>query len=76
MKLLTKMHLLEALKAAGVPHTYKTLIRYEKAGIIPQSTTSIEYEIGPRRRLYTEDEIKEIVAKVVEYRRGGKNGQV
>lgn len=74
MKLFTKIHLIEALKNVGIVIAYKTIIEYERKGIIPTSKNGIEYEVRPgRTRFYTEEELKNIVEKVKEYR--SKDGQ-
>lgn len=61
MKILTKKHLLEALKAEGLPSSYKTLLKFERLGIIPVRGA---VERSGNWRLYTEQEIKEIVEMV------------
>lgn len=68
MKIFTKSSLLSALKVAGLPHSYKWLLKAEKEGLIPRDN-----EIGVNNhRFYTEDEIKSIVSKVKKYNDGKK----
>lgn len=62
MKLFTKMHLLAALEQNNLPHTYKSLLKMEREGIIPTSG-GLEFSMN-RQRLYTEEEINDIVSKV------------
>ena len=66
MKVYTKIHLLKALKKAGLPHTYKSLLNYEKQGIIDRGG---EIESASNNRYFTEQEIKTIVAKIKEQKK-------
>lgn len=54
---------MEALKRAGVAWSYKSILHFEKIGLIdkPENPTG--------NRLYTQKEIDNIVAKVVAYKR-------
>lgn len=68
MKIFTKSSLLGALKSAGLPHSYKWLLKAEKEGLIPRDN-----EIGVNNhRFYTDEEIKSIVDKVKIYNDGRK----
>lgn len=64
MKVYTKKHLLDALAKEGLPATYKSLLKYEKMGIIPNNGKSEGLGSAANWRLYTEEEIKDIVSKV------------
>jgi hypothetical protein len=58
--------LVAALVAAGLPSTKPTIWTYEKKGIIKRPKTFLTY--GERQhRLYTEAEIKKVVADVKKY---------
>jgi hypothetical protein len=70
MKLYTKMHLLEALKEAGLPSTYKSLLKLEKDGVVPKSESGTDFSVN-RMRLYTGDEIKTIVSLVKTHKKNG-----
>lgn len=69
MKVFTKKHLLEALKKEGLPSSYKSLIKYENMGVIPTSLNVEGLGNAGNWRLYTEQDIKEIVRKVKEHKR-------
>jgi len=73
MKVFTKKHLLDALQKEGLPATYKSLLKYEKLGIIPLQGSAEGVGNASNWRLYTEDEIKSIVAKVKSYKEQNKN---
>jgi len=60
----SKKQLLEALKKAGLPHSYPTLLEYEAKGIIPVPSLNTNGD-----RIYSENDIQEIVVKVREYRK-------
>ena len=77
MKVLTKLHLLKALKEANdksvknggpqIPSNYKSLMDLERDGVIPRGGGIV----SPRNdRLYTQEEIDDIVRKVVAYKNG------
>lgn len=68
MKVFTKKHLLDALAKEGLPATYKSLLKYEKLGIIPTQSNVEGVGSAGNWRLYTEDDIKTIVAKVKEHK--------
>lgn len=63
MELFTKIHLLEALEKAKLPHTYKALLNFERKGIIPTAFNRLNTQ-----RLYTKQEIEDIVRKIKEYK--------
>lgn len=64
MKIYTKMHLLAALKDAGLPSTYKSLLKMEREGVVPGSAGNDNSIPGRSQRFYTETEIVEIVDRV------------
>lgn len=68
MKVYTKKHLLEALSKEGLPATYKSLLKYEKLGIIPTNGSAEGVGTAGNWRLYTEEEIKSIVVKVKQHK--------
>lgn len=78
MQYLTKSDLLKALKRAhqksvarggpAIGYTYKTLMEYEDAGIIPRGGSDVQTAKGDR--FYTEQDIKDIVRKVEDYKNG------
>lgn len=68
MKVFTKKHLFDALKEAGLPYSYKSLLKFERLGIIPTNNASGEVSGVNNWRLYTEKEIKEIVKKIRAYK--------
>jgi len=69
MKIFTKSSLLNALKEAGLPHSYKWLLKAEKDGLIPRDN-----EIGVNNhRFYTEDEIKSIVNIVKNHKKNDRS---
>ena len=58
-KFYLKKDLLLYLKKSGLPHTYPTLLSYERKGIIPSPRRRIEgFKVA--WRMYTGAEIKEI----------------
>jgi len=71
---LTKRHLLEALKEAATKYpdlnigaSHISLDKYEKRGIIPLGN---KMSVGRNNwRVYSESDIKEIVARVIDYKR-------
>lgn len=66
-KFYTKKHLLVALKAADLPCSFPTLIRYEKTGKIPRPTKIICFS-DRIWRIYTQIEIDEIILKVKSFK--------
>lgn len=61
MKLYSKKYVLLALKKAKLPHNYRTLIRYERLGVIKRPDAIMQ---GSKDRYYTEEDINEIVGQV------------
>jgi len=61
------MHLLDSLKKAGLPSTYKSLLKMERDGVISRGGDDAE-GVGMSDRFYTEQEIKDIVTKVKIYK--------
>ena len=61
--LMTKKYLQQALREAGLPSSYVTLLSYERQGIIPAPRTPT---LGGGRdtRFYTQEEIDQIVIAV------------
>lgn len=61
MKVYTKKDLLQALKDAGLPSSYKSLLSLERQGVIPRGgeITGVSND-----RFYTEQDIATIVEKV------------
>lgn len=57
----SKQHLLAALEKKNLPHSYKSLLQLERKGVIPKANNAVG--MGPTNtwRLYTEEEINEIV---------------
>ena len=64
----TKNELLDELKKNGLPCDYTTLLRYERRGIVPKPRNYIEFT-ERRWRMYTAQEIAEIVGRVRQYRK-------
>ena len=62
-----KKDLMEALKKAGLPWSYKSILHFEEIGLFERSKNHTG------NRLYTGQEIEEIVQKVAVYKRS-KNG--
>jgi len=62
-----KQHLLNALKKAGLPCSYPTLVRYEVKGIIPK--TGRVTSKHRKWRVYTQDDIDAIVEAVRKYKK-------
>lgn len=65
----TKKHLLKALAEAGLPYSYKSLIKYEKLGVIPRETSHEVAGVSHDMRFYHEEDIENIVAKIKEYKK-------
>lgn len=80
MKYFTKKHLLEQLRIAhnnskaqggpDIPHTYKTLLVYEKMGFLERKS-DVEMGGTSNWRLYTEQDIQDIVKKFIDYKNKG-----
>jgi hypothetical protein len=67
--LYSKRYLLKALKKNRLPHSYMTLMKYEKAGVVNQPVRAIGFGNG-KHRLYTQAEIDENVNRVRAYQKG------
>lgn len=65
MKLYSKKHLLDKLEKEGLPHTYKSLLSWERDGIIPTGKKN-GLDFGQQNvwRMYTEEEVKEIIQTI------------
>lgn len=64
----TKQHLQAALDKAGLPSVYSTILKYERAHVIPRSGSVISY--GRKLyRTYTQEEIDEIVKRIRAHKR-------
>ena len=71
-KFYTKQHLLKALKQAGLPCSYPTLIRYETLGKINKPEKTISFN-DREWRLYTRVEIDDIIIKIRSFKIKYKN---
>lgn len=67
MKVYTKQHLFEALQKAGLPASYKTLLKYERLGIIPRDS-EMDVQGVHGTRFYSEKEINQIVERVKKHK--------
>ena len=63
----SKQHLLAALEKEKLPHSYKSLLQLERKGVIPQPNNAIGLGNTNRWRLYTKEEIEEIVQRMKNY---------
>lgn len=61
--LYSKKHLLQALREAGLPCSYPTLVRYEKEGIVSKPAGMVGY-MDREWRFYTQEEIEQVLAAV------------
>ena len=68
----SKQYLLKALKKHGLPCSYQTLLEYEDKGIVSKPQSSLKFHNGDWR-MYTQEEIDNIVAQVSAYRKTFKN---
>jgi len=62
----TKKHLAAALKEAGLPYSYPTLLNYERQGIIAKPNQNAEF-VDRFWRFYTREEIDQAVVNVKAY---------
>jgi hypothetical protein len=69
VQLYSKRHLLKALKKNRLPHSYMTLMKYEKMGVVNQPIRAIGFGNG-QHRLYTQEDINENVDRVRAYQKG------
>jgi len=67
----SKNQLLKTLKSERLPHSYMTLLEYERKGIIPRPETAIGFGNG-KWRFYTKEEIYNIIVLVRKYVAGQK----
>ncbi len=67
--LFSKRHLLKALKEAGLPFTYVTLMDLEKKGVVSKPQ-HMQVMNGFKWRFYTQEEINENIKKIREYKNG------
>ena len=65
-KLYSKKHLLKALKKAGLPASYPTMLKYEIAGVILKPQGQVNYD-DRVWRFYTQSEMDANVLRVREY---------
>ena len=63
----SKKHLLIALAKAGLPHSYVTLVGYERRGVISKPKSAIGFGNG-KWRFYSSEDIAQIVNEVKQYR--------
>ena len=70
--LFTISALQKALKAAGLPNTKPTIMRYEKLGVIKKSKTTIHEPGTNQTRFFTQSEIDRAVVAVKNYLLRGK----
>jgi hypothetical protein len=68
-ELIGKKQLLQALKDAGLPCTYPTLLRFERMGLIAKPASLVAYE-DRSWRFYTVEELRIIIEQVREYKNG------
>lgn len=68
-QLYSKRHLLKALKKNRLPHSYMTLMKYEKMGVIEEPIRAIGFGNG-KHRLYTQEDIDRAVDRVRLYNKG------
>ena len=68
LQLLSKQHFLEALRQAGLPCTYLTLMKWEKKGIISKPE-HMQKMNGYTWRFYTVSEILENIKRIKEYKK-------
>jgi len=64
-KLFSKRHFLQALKKAGLPFSYPSLIKMEKEGLIDKPK-NMQMITNQEWRFYTAEEIKENIRKLIE----------
>ena len=59
-----KKDLQQALKKAKLPWSYKAILKYERLGVIPRPHSVISRLGSKGDRVYTKEEMKEIVRKL------------
>lgn len=57
-----------ALKKAGLPWSYKAILKYERMGVIQRPANTIPQASRKGIRIYTSEEIKQIVQKMKEHK--------
>lgn len=67
-ELFGKKQLLQALKDAGLPATYQSLLKYERLGIIRQPSSQLKYT-DRSWRAYTINELREIIEAISTYKK-------
>ena len=72
--ILSKKHLMEALKRAGLPYSYNSILDFERKGVIPRPESELGNQEYKGNRVYNQEEIEQIVAKVSAYIRS-KDGR-
>ena len=65
----SKKHLMEALERAGLPCSYKSILRFEKEGVIERSKSGLGSSEYGGNRVYSKEEIENIVQKIAAYQR-------
>lgn len=68
----TKKHLVDALKKAGLPNAYSTILHYEAIGVIPKAKNPIDFG-HTQWRSYSDKEIENIVERVKKHVSNMKN---
>ena len=74
MKFYTLQYLLSRLKQEGLPAGRRTIVGLEGVGIVPRPKNTLFYRLKPsplagETRIYTKEEVEEIVEKVREYKK-------
>lgn len=69
IQVFTKRHLQQALKKAGLPSSYSTVLKYEEMKVIPRPAQVISYGKNKEYRSYTQEEIDMIVDLVKSHRK-------
>ena len=66
----SKKHLMEALKRAGLTWSYSSILRFERGGMIERPKSELGNNEYNGNRLYSQQEIEEIVARVAAHQKG------
>lgn len=73
MKIITKADLLDILKANDLPHSYKSLLKYEQMGVLPRPKNNTGFgATNASMRIYSPEEIQEAIDKLRAYKMQGK----
>lgn len=67
LEIVSKQALLKRLAEEGLPHTYLSLVRWEKQGIIEKPRNMIQYTKS-QWRVYTIEEVEKIVGQVKKFK--------